>query len=102
MGRQGFVSTFDSGFKVARLLRHDWFRRRATRAGWKSGGWIIGATPDTSMRELTTCMNGAPDDEDVLLVISTWREDSAGEISMHMNTFTFLIISRKEIPGPHG
>lgn len=49
-------TTFDNGFRVARLLRHRWFLEELQAAGWQNGENIIGAVPETPLSEIRAAM----------------------------------------------
>lgn len=65
-------TTFDSGFRVASLLRHTWLRDQLVQAGWNNADSIIAATPETELWEILECLKARPDDGPVWLVVGDW------------------------------
>lgn len=90
------MGTFDSGFKVARLLRHRWFLTILENAGWVNGGRIIGATPDTTLEEIHRMLEHVERGENVMVVVSKWAESVDGNISPDFNVFKCLTVQRRK------
>lgn len=71
-------TTFDSGFRLAKLLRLDWFRKALSRAGWKNGDSVIGAVSYTSVEEILSCLDSG---QNALVVVGDWESLANGEPS---------------------
>jgi len=69
------VSIFDSGFKMARVLRHAWFVSTLAGAGWKSGERVMAVTPDTKIHEIFDTLQHVDKDEPVTVVMSRWNDN---------------------------
>jgi hypothetical protein len=87
------VSIFDSGFRIAGLLRYEWFRKILEEAGWRNGGRIIGCTFDTSVEELYGCLKNVEAGEEVLVVLSGWARSFDGNLSAS-NAFQCMMVKR--------
>lgn len=71
-------TTFDSGFRLAKLLRLEWFRKALTRAGWKNGDPVIGAVSYTSVEEILSCLDSG---QNALVVVGDWESLANGQPS---------------------
>lgn len=87
------MSIFDSGFRVAKLLRHEWFRKILEQAGWQNGGRIIGCTPDTRVEELYGCLKNVEVGEEAVVVLSDWARSLDGQLSIQ-NAFQCMTVKR--------
>lgn len=71
-------TTFDSGFRLAKLLKLDWFRKALVNAGWESGDRVIGAVHHTEIAEILWCLDKG---ETALVVIGNWEGLANGQPS---------------------
>jgi len=69
------VSIFDSGFKMARVLRHRWFRDMLAEVGWQNGERCMAVSPDVPIHEVFDTLKHVEKGEPVTLVMSKWSDD---------------------------
>lgn len=69
-------TTFDSGFRLAKLLKFAWFRKALTRAGWRSGDAVIAAVSYTSISEISDCLDSG---QNALVIVGDWESQFNGQ-----------------------